>query len=77
MRHGTLIEQRSGKLVHRPVFFFMRQLREIIVTHDELKNDWYPAHGSHVLGDQHNKRPDLLSPLGDRQDTRWETWRSK
>ena len=77
MRHGILIEQRNGKQGRFPIFFFMRKLREVIVSRDELCRDWYPKYGSHVCGDQYNKKPDMLAQFGDRQDTTWEKWKSQ
>lgn len=75
MRKGTLSELRGGKLMDRPVFFYIFRGKEKIVMRLELARDWYPKYGSHVCGDQHNQQPDLLAKLGERQDTTWEKWR--
>lgn len=77
MRKGALLEDYSGKVKHTIVFFFIRKFRHVFVSRDELCRDWYPKYGSHVCGDQHNKKPDMLARFGDRQDTRWEAWRSE
>lgn len=77
MRKGTLTELRGGKLMDRPVFFYMFRGKEKIVMRHELARDWHPKYGSHACGDQHNQHPDLLSKLGERQNTTLDKWRKE
>ena len=77
MRAGLMRIEKGKRERWQHVFFYVSKRRVVVVSREELANNWINKIGNHVLGTAVSYQQDLFAYTGEKQDLSWDAWKCK